>query len=161
VLLVHCVSLSLVFHCYFHGALSSLSSIHFLFEGIPKISCTQNTTAMDLCSKHCTPTRVWCLHQTAPYPLHCGVIKPSHSFLCTELCLKSLKNVYYWTLILQTARGTASGQQDMFMWEWLLSTPQFSAHKNIALVKTRAYKTVIMSKWSHCLEYSSYLEFLA
>jgi len=59
------MSVFLFFYCHFYGIVSSLSSTLFLFEGIPKLSCTQNTTARDLCT----------------YP----------SFLYTEPCQKSLR----------------------------------------------------------------------
>jgi len=65
VLSVHCVCvcvcvcvrarahLSLLFHCHFHGDMSSLSSVLLLSEGISVISCTQNATARDLCNSNC------------------------------------------------------------------------------------------------------------
>jgi len=63
-------------------------------------------------------------------------MKSYHSFLYTELhlmLLKKKKNVYQ-TLILHTETETASGQQNVLMWEWLVNTLQKLRAHNIALV---------------------------
>jgi hypothetical protein len=48
------------------------------------------------------------------------------------------------------------------MLQRLLSTLlKFVAHNNVALVETKALKTVCMGRWIYSSEYSFYLEFLA
>jgi hypothetical protein len=88
-----CLS-ALLFH--FHA-------LYFSLKAVPKISCTRNTSARDLCSQHYMPISL----MSKKKPSHCGVMKPYHFFLHTELCFKSQ---YYRTLILQTATETASCQ---------------------------------------------------
>jgi len=55
ILSVHCLSLSLS-HCFM--GLYLHHQVSFLFKGIRKMSCTQNTTARDLCSRHYMPARI-------------------------------------------------------------------------------------------------------
>jgi hypothetical protein len=60
------------------------------------------------------------------------------------------------------ATKAAFYQQNAFMWEWLVSTPQkFLEHYIVALVKTRAFKTAWIGIWSNSSESSFYMEFLA
>jgi len=82
--------------------------------------------------------------QKSPVPT-ANCILSSPVWCNKDLQLKWLKKkIYYWTLILQTATQTAC-QQSVFLTDWLVSTPQkFLSHNRVALVKTKAYKTVWM-----------------
>jgi len=86
---VHCLSICLFLTVTF----KYLVSLQRHFPEYPAL-----TTARDLCSKQCMPMRVWCLPQTVSHPLHSGVIKPYHSFLYTELHVKSLQECLLWNL---------------------------------------------------------------
>jgi hypothetical protein len=86
---------------------SSSSVILFLLEAIPEMPCTQNITARDhIADCMCLTESDACrkLHLI----LHCGVIQPCHCVIYAELCLNSLKNVYYQVLILRATAKTAS-----------------------------------------------------
>jgi len=98
------------------------------------------------CRNQCMPAGVWCLQQTASHPIQCGVINPYHSFLCTELYLKSLKEC----LLLKP--NSVNSNRDCVLTTMYLCGSEWSAllrsfWKNAAHVRTRGFKTVYMCKW--------------
>jgi hypothetical protein len=113
-------------------------------KAFPKISCTWNTTDRDLCSECYMPTANCISSSTIQY--NKAIPLPSVYWTASG----HWKSVYYEILILQTATESASCQQNVFIWYWLVGTPQrFSAHNKFALVQTGVFKTVSMGKWIH------------
>jgi len=131
VLSVHCLSLSLLFLCCFHGTMCSLSSIMFLFDCIPKMSYPE-IQLLGTCVTNCAHAQY----------------SNAYSKVC--LILVILSHLIEGSLLLSPA---SNNNRDCFLStehicvEWLVSTPRkFLAHKNTALVKPRSVKTVCMGK---------------
>jgi len=113
----------------------------FSLKAFSKVPFTWNTTARDLCSKlHTYISLILTATCISSFTVWCNkALQHLPVYLTSSQVIE--KNVYYQTLIVWTATETGSYQQNV-IWDWLVSTPQkFLAH-NIALVKTRAFKTL-------------------